>query len=538
MGFDTLADVVKSTVFENLSPEAKQLAFDKYSAKDQSFQSLSPEAQQLAREKYVGVAEGGKTPAGTQRSEGMTPVTETEGGAALMAPTSRRKEVPVAEQTFGQDPARVGSVKASEYVKNIAEGAGAGAVVGGAIGAFTGPGMIATGFTGAVLGAASGLAESVAKDLGYGKGTQLLAGTVAGFGTPAGTSQQLKGLLGNTVESFIAKQVAGKLAYSATGIPGSGVATKGLIGKAGQFIKESRGVDTKAAQKALGEVEQINPVTGEVEKVLVEPKTAGVAQTTNRDAAAQELADLHPDVAVTGDKPISHSLYENAKQAYDTVGFPKRGGLGGDNFLSSPQFKDLAEGIPAQETKFGQLFQNEKGQALVGEDVINNLNNATAKMSYKDAEKVKKAFNEYLIEQGQFKVINGKKVGVEEVARKAYEKEAIAKAQDMLPGMLLGNDGKAINDQLWNLSKVPNGNKVFKEELLHYLDNTNVKNAKMLWNDIGPNVKKRFNMSDKQYTDFTDVINGAQTAKELSNARRILMRVTVPIVSAPSQEEE
>ena len=96
---------------------------------------------------------------------GLTTPQVTEGGAAFLAPTSLRKEVPVAKQTFGFDPSRINKVPLSEYGSNIARGAATGGAIGGVIGGLTGPGALATATGGAIMGAASGLAESVAKDL-------------------------------------------------------------------------------------------------------------------------------------------------------------------------------------------------------------------------------------------------------------------------------------------------------------------------------------------------------------------------------------
>ena len=158
MGYANLSEAVKSSAFETLSQEAKQHVFDTYSAKDEAYQALSTEAKAHVQQTYLGKAPepvGEKTPAGAQPSPGMTPVTETGGGAALMAPTSRRKDVPVAEQTFGQDPSKIGKVGFDEYKANVLKSAGIGAAVGAGIGAFTGPGALATGTAGLVLGAAA-----------------------------------------------------------------------------------------------------------------------------------------------------------------------------------------------------------------------------------------------------------------------------------------------------------------------------------------------------------------------------------------------
>ena len=524
MAYANLAEAVKSSAFETLSPEAKQHVFDTYSAKDEAYQALSPEAKAHVQQTYLGKAAepvGEKTPAGAQPSPGMTPVAETGGGAALMAPTSRRRDVPVAEQTFGQDPSKMGKVPLQEYKENVLKSAGIGAAIGAGVGAFTGPGALATGTAGLVLGAASGLAETVAKDLGYGKGVQVLAGTAAGAKLPTDAiSTGYKAILGSSVENFIAKKLAFK-AGAATGLPGGGYAAQNLFGKAKEALFPAR-VDSEAAQKLFGEMEHINPATGEVTPVMAQAVAGKSGQTVNLTKATEELAAAHPDAVVPG-KPISHGLYEQAKQSYDSIGKQ------GVNFLDSSEFRGLTGGNAAQETKFAQLFKNEKGQPVVGQDVIENLKNATTKMSYQDAEKVREAFNKYLVST------TGKPT--EKIARQAFEKESIAIAKDSLPGSFAANNGKEIKAQLWNLSKVPDGMKAFNQELLAYLEKAPVKDAQRLWNDVGPELQKRFGISPEKYATMTDIMNGAQTPKELSQVRRLLMKVSIPTVATPDQQQ-
>lgn len=525
MAYANLSEAVKSSAFETLSPEAKQHVFDTYSAKDEAYQSLSPEAKAHVQQTYLGKTPepvGEKTPEGAQPSMGMTPVTETGGGAALMAPTSRRKDVPVGEQTFGQDPSKVNKVTLDEYKNNIIKNAGIGAAIGAGVGAFTGPGALATGTAGLVLGAASGLAETVAKDLGYGKGVQTLAGIAAGAKLPTDAiSTGYKAILGSSVENFIAKKMVYK-AGAATGVPGAGYAAQNMFGKAKEALFPAR-VDAEAAGKVFGQMDHINPTTGEITPVTAEAVGGKVGQTVNMTKATEELAAAHPEAVVPG-KTVSHGLYEQAKQSYDTIAKQ------GVNFLDSSEFRTLTEGIPAQETKFAELFKNAKGQPVTGQDVIENLKNATTKMSYQDAEKVREAFNKYLTST------TGKPT--EKIARQAFEKESIAIAKDSLPGLFSNNSGKELKNQLWNLSKVPDGMKAFNQELLAYLEKAPVKDAQRLWNDVGPELQKRFNISPEKYATMTDIMNGAKTPKELSQVRRLLMKVSIPIVAGPEQEQK
>jgi hypothetical protein len=528
MAYANLSEAVKSSAFETLSPEAKQHVFDTYSAKDEAYQALSPEAKAHVQQTYLGKAAepvGEKTPAGAQPSPGMTPVTETGGGAALMAPTSRRRDVPVSEQIFGHDPQKMKLSSMGDYAKTIGTSAAIGGGIGLGAGLLSGPGALATGAAGVVLGAAGGLAEQVAKDLGYGKGVQVLAGAAAGSKLPTDAiSTAYKSVLGSSVENFIAKKMAYKVGAS-TGIPGAGYAAQGMVGRAKEFITGGAKVDAEAGAKAFGQMEHINPATGEVTPITSTALHGEAGQMVNQRKVTEELAAAHPDAVVPG-KPVSHGLYEQAKQSYDAIG------KHGVNFLDSSEFRALTEGIPAQETKFGDLFRNAKGQPVVGQDVVENLKNATSKMSYQDAEKVREAFNKYLVST------TGKPS--EKLAREAYTNEALAEAKDALPGLFeKGSKGASeIKAQLWNLSKVPEGMKQFNQEMQAYLTNATVKDAKAMWHEIGPEVQKRFNIPPEKYDIITEIMNGAQTPKELSQVRRLLMKLTIPVVAGPSQEQQ
>ena len=151
-------------------------------------------------------------------------------------------------------------------------------------------------------------------------------------------------------------------------------------------------------------------------------------------------------------------------------------------------------------------------------------------MSWQDAEKVRTAFNEYLTST------TGK--ASEKMARDAYSKEALAIAKDELPGLFEKGAGgaKEIKAHLWNLSKVPEGMKQFNQEMLSYLNNATVKDAKAMWHEIGPEVQKRFNIPAEKYDAMTSVMNTAEAAKQINQFRRLLMKTSIPVVAAPSDE--
>ena len=424
-------------------------------------------------------------------------------------------------ETFGRDPSKAKLSDASEYAKTI----GTSAAIGGGIGLVAGMGVasVPTAIAGVVLGAASGLAEQITKDLGFGTGTQIVAGLAAGAKLPTqAISTGYKALLGSSVETFIAKKLAYKVGQT-TGIPGAGYAAQGMVGRAKEFITGGAKVDKEAAKKVFSEAEHINPETGEITPISAVAEHGKSGQMINQRAVAKELATAHPDAVVAG-KPISHGLYEQAKQSYDTISKQ------GQTFLDSSEFAKLTKGIPAQETKFGDLFRNAKGEAVVGQDVVENLKNATEHMSYQDAEKVRNAFNEYLTST------TGK--ASEKLAREAYSKEALAIAKDELPGLFEKGAGgaKEIKAHLWNLSKVPEGMKQFNQEMLSYLNNATVKDAKAMWHEIGPEVQKRFNIPAEKYDAMTSVMNTAEAAKQINQFRRLLMKTSIPVVAAPSDE--
>ena len=72
--------------------------------------------------------------------------------------------------------------------------------------------------------------------------------------------------------------------------------------------------------------------------------------------------------------------------------------------------------------------------------------------------------------------------------------------------------------------------------MLSYLDNATVKDAKAMWHEIGPEVQKRFGVSPEKYDAMTSVMNTAEAAKDISRFRRLLMKTSIPVVAAPSDE--
>jgi hypothetical protein len=437
--------------------------------------AVKEEEQPTAQPKYADVI-------------GLTKPQETGGGAALMAPTSRRKQIPVSEQTFGQDPSRFGSVPIEEYGANIAKGAGTGGAIGAGIGAITGPGILATAGGGALMGGLSGLAESVAKDLGYGGGVQTLAGLAAGMPAPVKTTTDF------LVKSKLAQKVFGMAETAAyTMMPG----ITGKVAKLSKFIPQGEAkLAGRDVESALG----------------VEPRTAGVKVSTDPTSETykftQELQAQH------GKDATVNKLYEDAKAGYDAA-LAEKTGAGLKTDLQKALNELPKESRASSAGKIRNLFLDKEGNALDGNAVINNLKSDEFKaLSKKEQEIVREAVNKF---------IPG---GAEKVARNASEKEFVARAKDTLPEMFKSKDYRTINTQMGNFGKDEAGQKIFKQELGYYLKGLPVEQGKTLWNNIGANVNKNIIKDPAEFKKVTDMINNARTEKELSRAANLIIKAT------------
>lgn len=391
-----------------------------------------------------------------------------------------------AQELFGRDPSKANKLSIGDYATRAAAGAVTGGALGAGIGAITGPGAIVTGTVGAIGGAVSGLLEAGAEDLGFGAGTQFAAGMVTpGVGLSTKVGQMIEKRAAEYATKYATKAFAKSL-----DIPFAGTIAKNV----GEFVEKRKPADYKAVGQTLEE----------------EAKTLGIGSTKNIDEANAALKEAHPDVPVAEGKSISHSLYEDAKQSYDNVAFPK--GKQASTFLDSPEFKALHGDIPSKKDAYSQFFESDKGNPLTGDKVVENLKfskDATAT----ETQNARKAFNDYL------ERTTGKRS--EEAARGAYETERVALAKDTLPTLFQNNAGTAIKDQLQNLGKNPEGVKVFNQEFLSYLKGTTAVEAKKMWGTIGPEVKKQMKLSDKVYNNITDVMNGAQTPQDISRVVRL-----------------
>jgi len=414
---------------------------------------------------------------------GLTKPQVSGGGAAFVAPTSRRAQLPVEQQTFGWDRSKMGQVSSQEYAENIAKSAAVGGAIGTGIGALTGPGALITGAGGALMGAASGLAESVAKDLGYGTGTQTLASLAAGMPVPVKNTVDFlaKSKLANTVFNKAEDAILGM-------IPKYGVARK-----IGSIFKGEPTIAGREAEKALG----------------TEAQTIGVGGDKYRKVAKQEIESEH------GAGTTGNAMYEKAKEAYDSTGA---------KFLESDQYKKLVSKLPegtkaAQEARLKSFFTNEQGQPETGDVIINKLKSREFNaLSKKEKDAVRNTFNDYLESQTGTRA--------EENARKVFEKEKVAKAKDELPFYFEKGKAEDINKQIYNYAKDEDGAKLFKQEFASYLKDRPVTEAKKLWGEISDSVREALIKDPVQFQKISDVINNAKTQKELSRASNLIIKST------------
>jgi len=442
-----------------------------------------------------------------------------------LAPSAKDRQSMVdtgakAKELFGRDPSKAGKVTAGDYATRAAAGAVTGGIVGGTIGAFTGPGAIVTGTVGAIGGAVSGLLEAGAEDLGFGAGTQFAAGMI----TPgAGLSTKV----GQMIEKKAAENTArfaGMAAKQLTGIPGIGTVVK----KGAEFLESKKPVNVGAIEDVLG----------------IEGKAAKVAQTAEEKSV--EATAMRQNIAsrfekTTGAKipegtDAEKYIYNEAASAINKAEEP---------FVGSSFFNRAAtiEGKvnPAQAGKYKKLFQDADGNPLPGADVLTKLRDfkygtdlsskttpAARDLRWEEGSKLEKEFNGWLMKQP-----GSKGQPWEAHARGAFEQVAMNKAKDALPSLFedvvkaegtteLKAAAGALERQVWNLSKTPEGQSMFLTQLTGNLKNIPAKEARVLWNRIGPEVEKRIVTDPKKFKQISDVMNSAETPQDINRAVRLI----------------
>jgi hypothetical protein len=237
MAYASLSEAVKSTAFAGLSPEAKQVVFDKYSKDDSAYNGLSTEAKQHVQETYLGKQEEPKEPEKSIINKG-TEAVFGKGPEATMDPMERIK--------------RVGEAGVIGMGTGGAIGGGVGALAGG-IGAVPGAAVGAT--TGFVAGVLGEVAEQTAANLGYGRAAQVLAGITA-----SGPAEIVKEALPTMFRNLMPK--------------------KALIeGVLNRFKSESTLQAEKTAVLEAGQKKQFGPKTAGWEEGVDLGKNAAETQT-------------------------------------------------------------------------------------------------------------------------------------------------------------------------------------------------------------------------------------------------------------------
>jgi len=431
------------------------------------------------------------------------------------------------KEAFGRDPSKAGQLTAKDYAVRALEGATVGGSIGAATGLVTGPGAIVTGTVGAIGGAISGLLEAGAEDLGFGGGTQFLAGMItpgAGVSTKVGQMIEKKAIE-NTA------RFAGMAAKELTGIPGVGTLVKKGVG----MFESKKPVD-------VGAIEQVLGIEGKAVKV------GGSAEETA--AIRQNIASRFEQTTGTkipeGTDPEKF-IYENTASVINKAEEPF---VGSSFFNRAATIKGKVN--PAQVNKYKRIFQDADGNALPGNDVLTRIRdfkygtdlspkttNAARDLRWEEGVKLEKEFNGWLMKQpasgGQ---------PWEAHARGAFEQVAMNKAKDALPSLfedVVKSEGRtelktaanALDRQIWNLSKTPEGQKMFLEQLTGNLKEIPAKDARVLWNTISSEVKQRMITDPKKFEAISEIMNSAKTPQDVSRAVRLINGViTAGAISA------
>jgi len=422
------------------------------------------------------------------------------------------------KEAFGRDAEKAGQLTAGDFATRALAGAETGGALGGGIGLVTGsiPGAIVGGTVGAIGGAVSGLLEATAEQLGFGAGTQFLAGMVtpgAGLSTKVGQMIERK-----AVENT--SRFAGMLAKEATGIPGIG----GLVKKGVEAFESKKPVN-------VGAIEQVLGIEGKAVK-------AG--------APAEETAAIRQNIASRFEQTTGNKIPEGAdpekyiyEQTASIINQAEQPFVGSSFFNRAATIEGKVN--PAQVNKYKKIFEDAQGNPLSGSDVLTHIRDfkygvdlspkttaAARDLRWNEGAKLEKEFNGWLMQQpasgGQ---------PWEAHARGAFEQVAMNKAKDALPSLFedvvgagsrteLKTAANALDRQIWNLSKTPEGQKMFLEQLTGNLKNIPAKEARTLWNTISPEVNQRIITDPKKFQAISDIMNSAETPQDISRAVRLI----------------
>ena len=428
------------------------------------------------------------------------------------------------KEDFGRDPSKAGQLTKEDVLNRVL----AGGITGAATGAVLGLGVasIPLAVTGGITGALGGLLEAGAEQLGFGPGTQFLAGMGA---APVGATGKLAGALEGTIARYQGT-LASKAVSKMSGIPLLGPATKSIL----KGVEETRPVDVKAAEKILG-------IKGTTTEAGLSEEAATVAKQEIANKFAKTTGQTIPENV----DPERH-IYNKAIETIDQLNLGNT-----DKFIGSSFFNRAAEiqgNInPAQVFKYKKIFQDAEGNALPGQDVINKLRAfkygedlpkgatyAAKDARFAEGEKLEKEFNGWLVKGQQTKGMQGAEPW-QAHARGAYEQTYIAKARDSLPGLLedvakaetksqTTSAGNALKDEIWNLSKTPEGTREFMSQFLGSAEKMPAKQTEQVWKQISPEVQKRMLKNPEQFKEINNIMLAGPGKREISRAKRIIMQ--------------
>jgi len=84
-----------------------------------------------------------------------------------------------------------------------------------------------------------------------------------------------------------------------------------------------------------------------------------------------------------------------------------------------------------------------------------------------------------------------------------------------------------LEDQMWNLSKSPEGQQQFWFQLAGNLKDLPAKDTKVLWQEIAPTVQKRFMKDPEKFSTLNDIMSNVKTPQDISRAVRVINALAI-----------
>ena len=563
MAYASLSEAVKSSAFETLSPEAKQVVFDKYSKDDSAYNGLSTEAKQHVQDTYLGKKEAPK-------------------------PVEKPMYDKATEVAFGEGPAaHMGTL---ERVKRIGEAGAITAGVGGAVGWLGGPAGAATGAAvGFTAGALGEVYEQATSNLGGGRLLQVVGGLVASAPAEA-VSKAIPSMIEHLLPSVARKA---KYAYNLLQDPATKAAAEAAILKAGQqkqfgertpgytqgqtnVTGDTRGANEIATQERLQKEHKFGEARGYAPsgKYTEEPVTPGTALATGKENLAVPGAPKRAEgytekLEPTGIREAKidpkTGKPENVSKVLRNEMYKEVGNVTVNNpaqrFSSSEQFKALetkmndyvTDGLisKADKNHLLTILKADQGsidsQGRYGQTVDRQIRkwagkpDATGAAALDNEAKnavrndLRNSFAEWTDKQGFG--------SIEKDYRSAFTQEKIAEAKDYIPKLISRFDGKKQTTQFVRqmVNETPETKELIKSEMNKFFANVEPKD-----------IPKEFNRIEKILVDaklfeaeelnslrqqVVDVEKGGDPEAIGARMKRILnryLKVTIPAQAARS----